>query len=121
MSALFSGQLDSSIVIGDGETVTIQDDVIAPVGQPAIDIQGNDATLQVERSGSVSAPDPGNTAVLASGSDATIANSGEIAGDFNGISSTGDDLHLNNSGTISSNSRAVDLSDGDGLNVRNSG
>ncbi|MEL7475164.1 MAG: calcium-binding protein, partial [Cyanobacteria bacterium J06555_12] len=121
MSALFSGQLDTSIVIDDGETVSIDEPVIAPIGEPAVDISGDDATLQVERSGSVSAPDAGNTAVNASGSDAEIANRGEISGGFNGISSTGDSLELENSGTISSNSRAVDLSDGDGSRVRNSG
>ncbi|ABW30032.1 beta strand repeat-containing protein [Acaryochloris marina] len=114
-------QLNDPIVLNDNERATIREDLIAPQGQPAVNIVGEDATLRVTRSGSISAPDSGNTAVLSSGEDARITNRGAISGAFNGISSTGDDLRLSNSGLISSDSRAVDLSDGDGIRVRNSG
>ncbi len=110
---------NETIVLNDNERVAIRGAVEAPIGAPAVNIVGDDATLRV--SGSVSAPDPNNTAVLSSGEDARILNSGSISGAFNGISSTGDDLRLVNSGEISSDSRAVDLSDGDGIRVLNSG
>ena len=42
-------------------------------------------------------------------------------GGLNGISSTSDDLELTNRGTIASDSRAVDLSNGDGSTVQNLG
>ena len=50
-------------------------------------------------------------------------NGGDISGAFNGISSLGDYFSLRNNGggTISSDSRAVDLTDGDNLTVDNSG
>ena len=119
MPTINEGQLIDPIILNDGDRVVIQEDVIAPIGQPAVNIVGEDARLIV--TGSVSAPDVGNTAVLASGEDARVINSGTISGAFNGISSTGDELSLTNSNTITSDSRAVDLSDGDGLVVRNSG
>ena len=121
MSNVNAGQLKAPIILKDRERVVIRKDVIAPLGRPAIDIVGDDAHLTVPRQGSISAPDDGNTAVVASGEDARIFNSGEISGALNGISSTGDDLRLNNSGAISSDSRAVDLSDGDGIRVWNFG
>ncbi|MGJ3247362.1 MAG: spondin domain-containing protein [Elainellaceae cyanobacterium] len=101
--------------------ISVRGDIQAPEGQPAIDIPIDQTRLTVNSSGSISAPDPGNTAVQASGDDIDISNQGEISGDFNGISSTGDDLSLSNRGEIRSNSRAVDLSDGDGIEVQNSG
>ena len=119
MPTINEGQLIDPIILNDGDRVVIQEDAIAPIGQPAVNIVGEDARLIV--TGSVSAPDVGNTAVLASGEDARVVNSGTISGAFNGISSTGDELSLTNSNTITSDSRAVDLSDGDGLVVRNSG
>lgn len=116
-----AGQLTDPIILNDGDRIVVQEEVIAPIGQPAVNIVGEDARLIVTSSGSLSAPDEGNTAVLASGEDARITNSGSISGALNGISSTGDDLRLVNSDTITSDSRAVDLSDGDGLVVQNSG
>lgn len=121
MSDIFSGPLEESIEVNDGETVIIREEVIAPSGEPAVDIVGEDTILAVASSGSISAPDSGNTAVQATGEDAFIINRGSIAGAFNGISSSGDDLRLINTGTISSDSRAVDLTDGDGLRVVNAG
>ncbi|WP_299404842.1 CHRD domain-containing protein [Acaryochloris sp. IP29b_bin.148] len=114
-------QLNDPIILNDNERATIREGLVAPQGQPAVNIVGEDATLRVTRSGSILAPDSGNTAVLSSGEDARITNRGAISGAFNGISSTGNDLRLSNSGLISSDSRAVDLSDGDGIRVRNSG
>ena len=119
MPTINEGQLIDPIILNDGDRVVIQEDVIAPIGQSAVNIVGEDARLIV--TGSVSAPYVGNTAVLVSGEDARVINSGTISGAFNGISSTGDELSLTNSNTITSDSRAVDLSDGDGLVVRNSG
>ncbi|EKV03060.1 hypothetical protein Lepto7375DRAFT_5335 [Leptolyngbya sp. PCC 7375] len=114
-------ELTNPIVLSDGEVEVIVDDIQAPAGEPAIDISGDQALLAVIPGGSIAAPDSGNTAVQASGDNATILNLGEIAGDLNGISSTGDSLRLLNIGTIQSNSRAVDISDGDGSFVLNTG
>jgi hypothetical protein len=113
--------MTDSIVLGNGEILVVDDAVVAPLGEPAIAIPGNDATLVVTDTGEVSAPDAGNTAVLSSGEGVNIVNDGEIAGAFNGISSSGDDLLLTNLGLITSNSRAVDLADGDGITLINTG
>ncbi|PZD74463.1 Serralysin C [Acaryochloris thomasi RCC1774] len=116
-----ANQPNETIVLNDNQRVTIQEAVIAPVGEPAVNIVGEDATLRVLGQGSISAPDADNTAVISSGEDARITNRASISGALNGISSTSDDLRLTNSGTISSDSRAVDLSDGDGIRATNSG
>ena len=116
-----ANELTNPIVLQDNDVEIILEDIQAPIGQPAIDISGNQALLAVLPGASVVAPDPGNTAVQASGNNVSILNSGLIAGDLNGISSTGDNLRLLNLGTIQSNSRAVDLSDGDGITVLNTG
>ncbi|NEP13155.1 MAG: calcium-binding protein [Symploca sp. SIO2C1] len=121
MADNFAGQLDNSIIIEDKERVVIREEVIAPIGEPAIDIPGDNARLKVTSNGSVLADDQGNTAVQVSGEDVTIANFGLISGAFNGLSSTGNELNLVNRGTITSDSRAVDLNDGDGITVRNFG
>lgn len=73
-------QLNDPIVLNDNERATIREDLIAPQGQPAVNIVGEDATLRVTRSGSISAPDSGNTAVLSSGEDARITNRGPFLG-----------------------------------------
>ena len=117
----FSGSLANSIVLENDDSIIIENEIIAPVGEPAVDIVGDDASLQVTQNGSILAPDAGNTAVRVEGEDAQIDNRGTIAGDFNGVSSTGDDLNFINRGTISSNSRAVDITDGDGSSVENFG
>ena len=115
------GQLDNSITLGEEERLVIREEVIAPVGQPAVDIPGDDARLRVASAGSILANDAGNTAVTVSGEDVRVENVGEISGALNGVSSTGDEFTLANSGTITSDSRAVDLVDGDDGRVRNSG
>ena len=113
----------SSIVLGDNESSVILADIIAPIGEPAVTILGDDADLIVTAIGSLAAPDAGNSAVVSSGEGTFIFNGGEISGDLNGISSTGDDLRLINGrrGVITSNSRAVDLAGGDNLFASNSG
>lgn len=116
-----ANELTTPIVVDNGEIEVILDDIQAPVGQPAVDISGNQALLAVLPNGSIAALDPGNTAVQASGDNVAVLNLGEISGDLNGISSTGDNLRLLNLGAIQSNSRAVDLSDGDGIFVLNTG
>ena len=121
MPTNFSGQLTAPIVIGENERVVIDETIVAPIGEPAVNLTGEDARLRVRNSGTVTAPDTGNTAVVVSGDDGSIRSAGEISGTFNGISNTGNDLFLNNAGIISSDSRAIDLSDGDGIEVTNSG
>ena len=102
-------QLSETIVLGDGEQLVVDETLVAPVGEPAVDIPGNDAQLIVESTGSILAPDEGNTAVQVSGVGDIIRNGGEISGSFNGVSSTGERLNLINQGTITSDSRAVDF------------
>ncbi|MEM9924573.1 MAG: hypothetical protein AAF915_12620 [Cyanobacteria bacterium P01_D01_bin.50] len=114
-------QLSESIVLGNGERVVIDKEIIAPVGDPAVEIPGNDARLVVENTGSILAPDAGNTAVQVSGTGDIIRNSGEISGNLNGVSSTGERLNLINQGTITSDSRAVYFIAGDGSSLENSG
>ena len=116
-----ANELTTPIVIDNGEIEVFLDDIQAPAGQPAVDITGDQTLLAVLPNGSIAAPDLGNTAVQASGDNAIVLNLGEISGDLNGISSTGDNLRLLNLGTIQSNSRAVDLSDGDGIFVLTTG
>ena len=114
-------QLIDPIVLLDNGIEIVLEDIQSPIGQPAIDIPGNQALLAILPDGSITAPDDGNTAVQISGDNVLAANLGFISGDFNGISSTGNDFRLLNFGTIQSNSRAVDLSDGDGIFVLNTG
>ena len=111
----------NTIELGANDRIRIRDSVTATPGQPGVDIVGNNARLDVSRSGSIAAPDEGNSGVLNSGDNVRIGNRGSISGALNGISSTGDGLRLDNSGLISSDSRAVDISDGDNLSVRNRG
>ena len=63
-------QLVDTIVIGDGETVIINQPTIAPIGEPAVDISSDNAQVDVEANGTLEAPDPGNTAVVSSGANA---------------------------------------------------
>lgn len=109
------------IELGANERINIRNSVVALPGQPGVNITGDNARLNLSRSGSISALDDGNTGVLSSGDSVFINNRGAIAGHFNGISSTGNSLNLRNAGVISSNSRAVDISDGDNLSVSNRG
>ena len=121
MANNFLKQLQESTNVENGESVVIRNTVIAPSGEPAVDIFGNNARLRVRSNGSVLANDEGNTAVQVSGNNDRIFNFGLISGALNGISSSGDGLSLINRGTITSDSRAVDLSDGDGIRVFNTG
>ncbi|MEM8672316.1 MAG: hypothetical protein AAGF83_00375 [Cyanobacteria bacterium P01_G01_bin.67] len=116
-------QLQPTITLEDGQKVEINESIVAPVGQPGVDIVGDNTKLNLTNQGAVTAPDEGNTGVLSSGNNVEIANEGEISGAFNGISSTGDSFTLRNGhpGIISSDSRAVDLSDGDNITVENRG
>ncbi len=108
-------------ILGNNERLTVRNGITAPIGDPAVLIEGNNARLTVTRDGSIAANDPGNTAVQVNGDDARVSNSGFISGALNGISNEGDNFSLSNFGIITSASRAVDLSDGDGLRVTNSG
>ena len=113
--------MTEQIIIEDGQTVTISNSIIAPEGQPAVDIPGNNAQLIVTPTGDISAPDDGNTAIQSLGDQVEIINSGNIFGEFNGIDSDGNAFNLINHGTIASNSRAVQLDDGDGITLENTG
>ncbi|MBE7380292.1 MAG: calcium-binding protein [Leptolyngbya sp. SIO1E4] len=114
-------QLTETLVLGEGDRATIREDLIAPIGDPAVQVAGDEARLTVTRQGSLAAPDAGNSAVEVTGNDARVTNRGNIAGAFNGITSTGDDFRLRNLGQIESDSRVVDLSDGDGSVFQNFG
>jgi len=116
-------QLDNSIVLENGQRISVDDSVVAPVGQPAIDISGNNTRVAVGNQGAIAAPDDGNTGILATGNNVEVENQGDISGAFNGISSSGNSFTLRNrnNATISSDSRAVDITDGDNILVRNSG
>ena len=48
-----SEQLENSIIIEDGQTVTITDSIIAPEEEPAVNIIGNNAQLIVTSTGSI--------------------------------------------------------------------
>ena len=75
-------------------------------------------TVVVEENASI---ESNNTAVEANGLASIVLNQGTIAGGVNGVSATGNRFRLFNRGTIASDSRAVDISDGDGSIVVNSG
>ncbi|NJL84342.1 MAG: hypothetical protein HC890_18015, partial [Chloroflexaceae bacterium] len=110
-----------TIIINDNETFTLSEAITAPLGEPAVLIPGNNAALIVTDTGAIAALDTGNTAVQSSGDTVTIDNQGTIAGALNGISTTSNNLILTNSGTITSDSRAIDLLGGDNLTITNSG
>lgn len=114
-----ANQLENSIVIEGQSTIT--DTIVAPAGQPAIDIPGDNVQLKIAPTADISALDEDNTAIQSLGNNVSIVNSGTVSGDLNGIDSDGSDLQLDNRGTITSNSRAVQLDDGDGINLTNTG
>ena len=107
----------------NGQNIRINKSVVAPLGQPAIELTEDNAILRVGRRGSIAAPDEGNTGVLATGNNVNISNRGNISGALNGISSLGNNFILRNNrnATISSDSRAVDITDGDNIIVSNRG
>ena len=107
----------------NGQNIQIDESIVAPIGQPGVQLDLDNASLNINRRGTLSAPDEGNTAVLATGNGVEIENDGQISGAFNGISSSGNDLSLRNGrrATISSDSRAVDITDGDNITATNSG
>ena len=115
--------MNNSKQLQNGQTAQINESLIASIGEPGVDIVGNNAKLNVGFEGSIAANDEGNTGVLSSGNNVEISNNGEISGAFNGISSTGDNFALRNrnNGVISSDSRAVDISDGDNITATNDG
>lgn len=116
-----TAQQNNSLVIEDGQNLIIDNQLVAPQEQPAINIIGNNAQLGVTPEGQIFANDEGNTAVLSSGNYVDLVNYGQIWGEFNGVDSNGNNLNLINQGVISSNSRAVQLDDGDNLNLLNTG
>lgn len=109
--------------IEDGQNIKVNQSIVAPVGEPAVNITGDRVKVKVGRHGSITAPDEGNTAVLSSGDEVEIVNKGNVSGALNAISSSGNGLTLKNGrkGSISSDSRAIDLADGDHITVINSG
>ena len=115
-----ANQPTNSIDIVTGQNI-ISDNVVATVGEPAVNITDNNVLLRIASAAEISAPDEGNTAIESVGNNVTIQNAGSIFGDNNGIDSDGNDFTLVNQGSISSNSRAVQIDDGDGLNFFNQG
>lgn len=109
--------------IGNEQNLNIDESIVALAGQPGVDIIGDNASLEVGPNGSVAASDEGNSGVLSSGNGVNIRNNGDISGAFNGISSSGNSLTLGNgySGIITSDSRAVDITDGNDITVVNTG
>lgn len=72
-------QLTQPIVLENGKTAVVAKEVVAPMGQPAVDIPGLNAKLVV------TPPDTGSTAVQVSGSNVNLRNRGEISGALNGV------------------------------------
>ncbi|MEO1341594.1 MAG: calcium-binding protein, partial [Cyanobacteria bacterium J06635_13] len=110
-----------SIQLQNGQNIQVNELIIAETGLPGVDAVGNNTRVNVGFDGAITAGDEGNTGVLASGNNIEISNNGDISGALNGVSSTGDNFALRNrnGGTISSDSRAVDISDGDNIVVTN--
>ena len=106
----------------NGQSLNVDESILAAAGIPGVEIDGDNASLEIEEAGAIAAPDEDNTGVLVSGDNVEIVNEGSISGALNGISATGDNFTLRNAGgTISSDSRAVDISDGDNVTAVNSG
>ncbi|MEL6493545.1 MAG: calcium-binding protein [Cyanobacteria bacterium J06623_7] len=112
-----------NIQLQNGQNIQVNDILVAPIGQPAVEAIGDNTRVNVNFGGAINADDAGNTAVLASGNNIEVSSNGEISGAFNGVSSTGNNFALRNrnGGVISSDSRAVDISDGNNLTVTNDG
>lgn len=112
-----------SNTIGNNQNIRINESIIAPIGQPGVDIAGDNVRLQVTENGSISAPDEGNSGVLSSGNNLAIENLGSISGAVEGVGSDGNNFTLRNrrGATISSDSRAVALIGGDNITVVNEG
>jgi len=72
-------QLDNSIVLEDGQRVSVDDSIVAPVGQPAIDGSGNNTSVAVGNQGAIAAPDADNSAILATGNNLDVDNQGDIS------------------------------------------
>lgn len=110
-----------NIQLQNGQNIQVNELIIAETGLPGVDAVGDNTRVNVGFDGAIAAGDEGNTGVLASGNNIEISNNGDISGALNGISSTGDNFALRNrnGGTISSDSRAVDISDGDNIVVTN--
>jgi len=110
-----------SIQLQNGQNIQVNELIIAETGLPGVDAVGDNTRVNVGFDGAIAAGDEGNTGVLASGNNIEISNNGDISGALNGVSSTGDNFALRNrnGGTISSDSRAVDISDGDNIVVTN--
>ncbi|WP_299490615.1 calcium-binding protein [Acaryochloris sp. IP29b_bin.137] len=86
--------------------------------QNSVVTEGGLNKVVVEQNASI---DSNQTAIEANGVASTVFNRGLIDGGFNGVSATGNRFRLINRGTIESDSRAVDISDGDDSTVINSG
>ncbi len=112
--------LDSTLTLGNGERLTVDQTLIAPLGQAAVELEGNGARLTVNSDGAIAAPDAGNTAVRTEGVGDRLTNSGSIAGAFNGIDIQGASTTLDNRGTLSSDSRALNIG-ADNARINNNG
>ncbi len=112
--------LDSTLTLGNGQRLEVDQTLIAPTGEPAVVLEGNSARLTVTSDGAIAAPDPGNTAVLTEGVGDRLTNNGSISGAFNGIDVQGASTSFDNRGTLSSDSRALNIG-ADNARINNQG
>lgn len=120
-NSLNDGDLENGPVVLDEfrESLRVRSGQNLQTGdQNSVVTEGVLNTVVVEDNAAIESND---TAVEANGLASIIFNQGTIAGGVNGVSATGNRFRLFNRGTIASDSRAVDISDGDGSIVINSG
>lgn len=120
-NSLNDGDLENGPVVLDEfrESLRVRSGQSLQTGdQNSVVTEGILNTIVVEDNASI---ESNETAVEANGLASIVFNQGTIAGGVNGVSATGNRFRLFNRGTIASDSRAVDISDGDGSIVINSG
>jgi len=120
-NSINAGDVETNPVILDefGESLRVGSDGSLQTGdQTSVVTEGVLNTVVVEDDAAI---DSNQTAIEANGLASIVFNQGTITGGVNGVSATGNRFRLFNRGTIESDSRAVDISDGDGSIVTNSG
>ena len=112
--------LDATLTLDNGQRLNIDQNLVAAAGQPAVLLEGNGSSLNVQSNSSIAAPDAGNTAVRTEGVGVRLANQGSISGAQNGIDIQGSSTALDNRGTLSSDSRALNIGE-DNARITNRG
>jgi len=85
-----------NIQLQNGQNLQVDENLVADPGLPTVEVTGDNVQVNVDSDGAVLANDAGNTAILSSGNNVEVSNSGEISGAFNGVSSS-DNFRLRNS------------------------